>query len=488
VKSVETNAMKNCTITRRQFLKASTAMATVALGHGTGASVLTQQRLSPRLQSSDTGSSQRRPNVLFIVVDDLNNSLGCYGHSVVKSPNIDRLAARGIRFDRAYCQFTVCNPSRTSFLTGLRPDSTGILNNATPFRSKLPDVVTLPQLFRKNGYFTARIGKVFHSAKNMDDPQAWDVTSDPKGTPLGKKGQGRNLTGGRVKWCRWLAAQGDDEDQSDGQVAAEAIGLLEEHRHNPFFLAVGFHKPHDPFFAPKRYFDLYPLERLRPPKDPPDRSAELSQAIASGWKAEFDRFTDRERREFMRAYYAGISFMDAQLGKIIAALDRLELWHNTIVVFFGDHGYHLGERGWWNKNTVFELSARAPLIAVTPQMKRKGKSCSQIIEFVDIYPTLADLCGLSAPANLEGTSFKPLLNDPELSWKKTAFTQVQRGRIAGRSVRTTRWRYTEWDEGKQGVELYDHDTDPGEYYNLAGDPQHTQTIAKLRKLLRENMG
>jgi iduronate 2-sulfatase len=480
--------MKNSTITRRQFLKVSTVAGTTAFGNLAVKKIVAQEKLVSRSRRSKPGGSQRRSNVLFIVVDDLNNSLGCDGHSVVKSPNIDRLAARGIRFDRAYCQFTICNPSRTSFLTGLRPDSTGILNNTTPFRSKLPDAVTLPQLFRKNGYFTARVGKVFHSAKNMDDPQAWEVTSDPKGTQLGKQGQGRNLTGGRVRWCRWLAAQGDDEDQPDGQVAAEAIGLLEQHRRGPFFLAFGFHKPHDPFIAPKRYFDLYSLERLRPPKDPPDRSAELGQAIASGWKADFDRFTDRERREFMRAYYAGISFMDAQVGKIIAALNRLELWHNTIVVFFGDHGYHLGERGWWNKNTVFELSARAPLIAVTPQMKRNGKSCSQIVEFVDIYPTLADLCGLSAPANLEGTSFKPLLDDPELPWKKTAFTQVQRGRIAGRSVRTERWRYTEWGGGKQGVELYDHDTDPGEYYNLAGDPQYTETAAELRKLLRHSMG
>jgi uncharacterized sulfatase len=189
----------------------------------------------------------------------------------------------------------------------------------------------------------------------------------------------------------------------------------------------------------------------------------------------------------MRAYYAGISFMDAQVGKIIAAMDRLELWGNTIVVFFSDHGYHLGQRGWWNKNTVFELSARAPLIVVTPQMKRKGNSCLRIVEFVDIYPTLADLCGLPVSVNLEGTSFKPLLNNPNLPWKKMAFTQVQRGRIAGRSVRTERWRYTEWDEGKQGIELYDHNNDPGEYYNLARETQHALTIAKLKRLLRQNM-
>jgi len=480
--------MKKSAITRRQFLKASTVLGSAAFGNWTGGKILAQERISPRLRNSEPKDSKQRPNVLFMVVDDLNNSLGCYGHSVVKSPNIDRLAARGIRFDRAYCQFPICNPSRTSFLTGLRPDTTGILNNTTPFRSKLPNAVTLPQLFRKNGYFTARLGKVFHSARNMDDPQSWEVTSDPKGTALGKQGQGRNLTGGRVKWCRWLAAEGKDDDQPDGQIAAEAIGLLEQHRRGPFFIAVGFHKPHDPFIAPKRYFDLYPLESLKPPKDPPDRSAELGQAIGGGWKDEFDRFTDRECREFMRAYYAGISFMDAQLGKITDAMDKLELWQNTIVVFFGDHGYHLGERGWWNKNTLFELSARAPLIVVTPEIKTAGRGCSGIVEFVDIYPTLADLCELSPPANLEGTSFKPLLNDPELPWKKTAFTQVQRGRIAGRSVRTERWRYTEWERGTQGAELYNHDTDPGEYYNLAGDPQYTETVAELRKVLRQSTG
>ncbi len=478
--------MKNSKITRRQFLRTGTVATAAVLGNYVNTNILAQ-RLSTRLNEPAVKDSQRKPNVLFIVVDDLNNSLGCYGHSVVKSPNIDSLAERGIRFDSAYCQFTVCNPSRTSFLTGLRPDSTGIFNNTTPFRSKLPNAVTLPQLFRKHEYFTARVGKVFHSMRNMGDPKSWDITSDPKGTLLGKKGQGRNLTGGRVKWCRWLAAEGTDQDQADGQVAEEAVRFLEQHRNDPFFIAVGFHKPHDPFIAPKRYFDLYPLELLRPPKDPPDCSTDLPQAIGSGWKEDFDRFTDRERREFMRAYYAGISFMDAQVGKIIAAMDRLELWDNTIVVFFSDHGYHLGERGWWNKNTVFELSARVPLIVVTPQMKRKGKSCSRIVEFVDIYPTLADLCGLSAPANLEGTSFKPLFNNPNQPWKKMAFTQVQRGSIAGRSVRTERWRYTEWDGGRQGVELYDHNNDPGEYYNLIHDPRHTQIVAKLKKLLRQNM-
>ncbi|MHC4702251.1 MAG: sulfatase [Planctomycetota bacterium] len=386
--------------------------------------------------------------------------------------------------DSAYCQFPVCNPSRTSLLTGLRPDKTGVLNNNTPFRSKLPDAVTLPQLFRENGYFTARVGKIFHARTETDDPKAWDSKSDPKGTPLGKKGKGRNLTGGSVKWCRWLAAEGDDEDQPDGRIAAEAVRLLEQHRDGPFFIAVGFHKPHDPFVAPKRYFDLYSLDQMQLVRDPADRSPALPQSIGSGWKKDFDRFTDRERREFMRAYYAGISFVDGQVGKLIAAMDRLGLWRNTTVVFFSDHGYQLGNHGWWNKNTLHEPSARSPMIVVTPKMT-KGATCSRIVEFVDIYPTLADLHGLTAPDNLAGTSFRPLLRDPNLPWKQAAFTQVQRGAIAGHSVRTERWRYIEWDRGKKGAELYDHESDPGEYYNLAGDPEHARTIEKLRKMLRQ---
>ena len=470
--------MLKTSITRRQFLRTA-ASGIAVIGHWTVGNVLAQEPTSPAIHGAHV-----KTNVLFIAVDDLNHSLGCCGHPIVISPNIDRLASRGVRFERAYCQFPVCNPSRTSLLTGLRPDTTGVLNNTTAFRSRLPDVTTLPQLFRNHGYFTARVGKIFHGRPDTDDPKAWDVTSDPKGTRLGQKGKGRNLTGGRVRWCRWLAAEGDDEDQPDGLVAAEAIRLLEQRGQNPFFLAVGFHKPHDPFVAPKRYFDLYPLERLEPPHDPADRSAELPQAIGSSWKVDFDRFTDRERREFMRAYYAGISFMDAQLGKIMAALDRLRLWHKTTVVFFGDHGYHLGEHGWWNKNTLFELSARAPLIVVTPEMNSRGADCSGIVEFVDIYPTLADLHSLPMPDNLAGVSFKPLLSDPTLPGKKAAFTQVQRGRIAGRSVRTERWRYTEWDEGRQGVELYDHKNDPGEYNNLANNSQYTGTVAEHKKLLR----
>ncbi len=428
-------------------------------------------------------AAPERPNVLFIAIDDLRNEMGCYGHPAVQTPHMDRLAERGMRFDRAYVQATFCNPSRTSFLTGLRPDTTGVHDNRTWFRDRLPHVVTLPQLFRENGYHTLRIGKIFHGAKSMEDPRAWDSAIYPQATPLGRKGVGRNLTGGRVKWCRWLAAEGEDEDQPDGQIAREAIRFLKEKTRKPFFLALGFHKPHDPFNAPKKYFEPYPLESLKLYRDPPDRTPDLPQALGGAWKKEFDKFTDRERREFLRAYYAGTTFVDAQIGKVLKTLEEEGLAGKTIILLASDHGYHLGERGWWNKNTLFELTARTPLIVSHPEMKAKGKNCLRLVEFVDIYPTLAGLCGLTPPSNLEGRSFAPLLDNPGQPWKEGACTQLQRGKIAGRSLRTERWRYTEWDGGRQGAELYDHESDPGEYRNLAGDLKSAEVVKKLKALL-----
>ncbi len=452
----------------------------------TGLSALTVNTGAPH--------TARRPNALFIAVDDLRPDLGCYGHPQALTPNIDRLAARGVRFDRAYCQYPVCNPSRTSLLTGLRPDHTGALDNHTNFRAKLPDVVTLPQLFRQRGYFAASLGKIFHRGLTMEDQRvemddrlSWDEARYFKATALGNQGEGRNLTGGRLEWCRWLAAEGDDEDQPDGQIAQAAIKLLEQRGNQPFFLALGFHKPHDPFNAPKKYFDLYPLDKLKLPPDTTDRSLEPPAALPGGaFREAFARFTDQERREFMRAYYAGVSFTDAQVGKVLDALDRLKLADSTIIVFFGDHGYHLGERGWWNKNTLFELSARVPLIVAAPGMKARGKSSARLVELVDIYPTLAELAGLPAPARLDGRSFVPLLNAPHSAWKRAVFTQVQRGKTAGRSVRTERWRYTEWRDERGavvGAELYDHRADASEWKNLANDARHATVRRKLAALL-----
>jgi uncharacterized sulfatase len=431
------------------------------------------------------------------MADDLRPAMGCYGDAQAKTPNLDRLAARGVRFDRAYVQYPVCNPSRTSFMTGLRPDTTKVLGNNVQFRTTLPDVVTLPQHFRKSGYFTASLGKVFHRGgtmeelkPEMDDPASWDLSRYYQATPLGNTGEGRNLTGGTLAWCRWLAAEGGDEDQPDGQIARDAVRLLEERSQKqlagPFFLAVGFHKPHDPFVAPEKYFAMYPLESCTPPTDPPDQSPAPKQALGGGALADaFAKFTDAERREFIRAYRAGASFTDAQIGRVLDALDRLKLADRTVVIFIGDHGYHLGERGWWNKNTLFELSARVTLFIASPGTKSAGKSSPRVVEFVDLYPTLLDLCGLAPPPHaLAGRSLRPLLDDPAAASDHPAVSLVRRGKITGRSIRTARWRYTEWDEGRAGAELYDHDADAGEHHNLAADPAHGATVAELKAQLR----
>lgn len=434
----------------------------------------------------------RQPNVLLIISDDLGCELGCYGHKAVRSPNIDALAQSGVRFDRAYVQYTVCNPSRTSFLTGLRPTTTTVVDNTTHFRKPLPDVVTLPQLFRENGYETVGLGKVFHRGlspddvkREMDDPKSFDRVSYGKATAAGNKGEGRNLTGDKLAWCRWLAAEGTDADQPDGQLADEAVKTLAEKRDKPLFLAVGFYRPHDPFVVPKKYFDLYDRDKLDLPVTPEGYTPPFPHSIGGGaFKTAFDQFTDRDRREFLHAYYAGLSFMDAQVGKLLDALKANKLADDTVVVFLGDHGYELGARGWWNKNTLFERSCRTPLIVRDPVAKGNGKSTSTITEFVDLFPTLAARCGLKdVPKTLEGADFRKVLDDPTARHKDAAVTVVQRGKFLGRSIRTGRYRYTDWDGGKQGAELYDHTADPGEWKTLAADPKTADIRADLKKQL-----
>ncbi len=435
----------------------------------------------------------KTPNVLFIVSDDLNCDLGCYGHKVVKSPNIDRLAASGVRFDRAYVQYTVCNPSRTSVLTGLRPTTTRVMDNATHFRKTLPDAVTLPELFRKNGYEAIGLGKVFHrglspddAKKEMDDPKSFDRVFYGKTTAAGNKGEGRNLTGGALPWCRWLAVEGADSEQADGQLADEAVKLLGEKREKPLFLAVGFYRPHDPFQAPKKYFDLYDNSKFDLPTMPEGYKPPYPLSLGGGaFHDAFAKFTDKERREFLHAYYAGVSFMDAQVGRLLDALDKNKLAENTIVVFLGDHGYELGVRNWWNKNTLFERSCRTPLIVRVPGAKGNGKGTAALAEFIDIYPTLAELCALKdVPKRLEGASFRKVLDDPAAKHKGAALAVIKRGQVMGRSVRTEKYRYTEWDEGKKGAELYDHQKDAGEFVNLADDKTLEAIRGELSALIK----
>ncbi len=439
-----------------------------------------------------------RLNVLFIAVDDMNSDLACYGHPLVKSPNIDRLARLGVRFDRAYCQFPLCSPSRSSIMTGLRPDTTRVFNLTYRFRDGLPDVVTLPQMFMAAGAWAGRVGKIYHygnpgdiGTSGLDDPPSWNHVVNPAGrdkSTLEKDVLNYTPKRGLGSAMAFLSdKEGRDEDHTDGKVATEAIRLLEEHKDKPFFLAAGFYKPHTPYIAPKKYFDLYPMESIHLPKDPPDHLKSVPKpALASTQPWPNFGVTEDQARECKQAYYAAISFVDAQIGRLLDAVDRLKLWDNTVVVFWSDHGYHLGEHGLWMKQSLFEESARVPMIIVAPGAKSKDKACPRTVEFVDVYPTLADLCGLTPPKNLAGASLRPLLDDPVKAWDRPAFTQVQRAGFPGCSVRTERWRYTEWDDGQKGVQLYDHDRDPRELTNLADDPAHAKTVEELKALVKKN--
>ena len=445
--------------------------------------------------SAAPSPSKPKLNVLFIAVDDLNTDVGCYGHPLVKTPNLDRLAARGVRFDRAYCQYPLCNPSRSSVMTGRRPDTTGVINNGVNFRQALPEVVTLPQLFQRHGYYAARVGKIYHAGVPMeigtdgkDDPASWDYVVNPRGRDKDQEDALVNFTPKRsLGSCLcYEMAEGTSEEQTDGKVAAEAIKLLELNRDRPFFLGVGFYRPHSPHLAPSKFFDPYPLERITVPVSPPDDLKDIPPVALfitpPNWGT-----TEQQQREVIRGYYASVSFMDEQLGKVLDALDRLKLTDKTIVVFWADHGYLLGLHEQWMKTMLFEGAARVPLLLAGPGIV-KGKVSARTVELLDLYPTLTDLCGLPPPPALEGKSLRPLLENPGAQWDDPAYTQVVRltdkRRPVGRSVRTERWRYTEWNQGKLGVELYDHDHDPNEFVNLAKDPDQAPMVAELKALLR----
>ncbi len=451
-------------------------------------------------RSIGPAAGAERLNVLFIAVDDLANVLGCAGHPAVKTPNLDRLAATGVRFNRAYCQIPLCNPSRASVLTGLRPDATAVFDLDRHFRASVPEVVTLPQLFRAHGWFTARVGKIYHydvpkgiGTDGLDDPPSWQQVVNPKGRDVTDEALITNPTPEKPVSAAlsWLAADGADAEQTDGMIATEAIALLEQHRAEPFFLGVGFFRPHTPFVAPKEYFDLYPLESVPLPGAPPEDRDDLPPAaFAHNNPTPNYGLDERTCRKALQAYLASVSFVDAQIGRVLDALDALGLAEKTVVVLWSDHGFHLGEHlGVWQKRTLFEESARAPLLICAPGANGNGRACSRIVEFVDIYPTVASLCELPPPKTLAGRSLAPLLDDPDRPWEGAAITQILRpGKDApfmGRSIRTDRWRFTEWDEGKGGVELYDHAADPREFDNLASLPEEEATIEKLRSLLRQ---
>lgn len=430
-----------------------------------------------------------RYNVLLVMADDLRPAMGCYGDKRAKTPNLDRLAERGMRFDRAYVQYPVCNPSRTSMLTGTRPEKNGVTGNDTFFRDKLPDVVTLPQLFRKHGAAALSYGKIFHAGltegeaanRFLDVGKSWDEAQMFRPTKEGNTGPRRNLTGGKLKWCEVAALEGTDDDQSDGQTAKQTIAALERLAGKRWFIGAGFHRPHDPFVVGKKYVAQYPAGALELHRDPTDASPLSKHALGGGAAEEaFKKFDDRDRMEFLTHYYAGVTQTDAQVGRLMAALDRLKLWDTTVVVFVGDHGYHLGERGWWNKNTLFERSCRAPFLIVAPGVK--PAVCRGLVEFLDIYPTVAELCGLPVSDAVKGKSLRPLLADPTKTVRDSALTYITRGpKVTGFSLRTDRWRYTEWSDG--GAELYDHQNDSGEWHDVAREPANADALADLKKVL-----
>ncbi len=444
-----------------------------------------------------------RPNVLFIISDDLNDSLGCYGHPLAKTPNIDKLAERGVRFENAYCQFPLCGPSRNSMLTGLYPNSTGILSNAQIFRQTIPKHQSLSQAFRLAGYFAGRIGKLYHynvpksvGTNGHDDPGSWELELNPAGCDrLEEEPHIFSLLPGRFGGTlSWYASPKSDRYHTDGMLAADAEWVLErcaKQKDRPFFLAVGFYRPHTPYVAPKTYFDRYALEDMPVVKGVKEDQADLPAPALGSYKREQDMLTDELRRECVQAYYASTTFMDAQVGRVLDTLERLGLAENTIVVFTSDHGYHLGEHGLWQKMSLFEQSARVPLIIAAPKAAKKGTVAKAPVGLIDLYPTLTELCGVPAPDNLQGQSLAPMLDEPGTPGRGWTISQVTRrrqrprGRFFGYSLRTPRWRYTEWEQGKQGRELYDHDADPGELTNLANEPAHVETIAGLSRQLRE---
>ncbi len=446
-----------------------------------------------------------KPNILFIAADDLSCALGCYGDPIAQTPHLDRLAATGVTFLNAYNQLPLCNPTRASVMTGLRPDTIKVYDLDRHFRDEVPDAVTLSQQFMKNGWWAGRVGKIYHynvpasiGTDGFDDPPSWQKTVNPIGRDKTDEHLVFNAEPHRKisAALSWLAADGKDEEQTDGMIATEAIKLMEEKKGEPFFVAAGFFRPHTPFVAPKKYFDMYPLEEMRLPFAPSDDRDDIpTAAFAHNCPIPHYGLDELTCRKAMQAYYACVSFVDAQVGRMLDALDRLDLTDNTIVVFWSDHGYHLGEHnGIWQKRTLFEQGARAPLIIRNPMSKGNGQACRRIVEFIDIYPTLTHLAGIKTPKQIEGRSLVPLLEKPVSEWNSFAITQVLRpadnrleAPVMGRSIRTERWRYSDWAEGKQGEELYDHLADPLEFNNLADNAtkENLRIIKTLRIILEK---
>ena len=455
---------------------------------------------------TDKGYADERYNVLFIAADDLRCDLSSYGHRSVKTPNLDRLAERSVQFNRAYCQQALCNPSRSSLLTGLRPDTLQQWNLSKHFRDQIPDVVTLPQHFKRNGYFTQGVGKIFHNwvTEIHGDPVSWSVPAEmhyathSSDKPMVRGEMPPNLAKDPKCECRDVP----DDAYFDGRIASRAIEVLGQRKSEaePFFLAVGFWKPHSPFNAPKKYWDMYDRDSIPEvtnatwPKNAPKIAWHNSQELLGRKNAR--KLSPEAVAEIRHGYLAAITYMDAQIGRVLDELQRLELADSTIVVFWSDHGYHLGEQTLWAKTSNFELDARVPMLIATPDPlgHANGQASDSVVELLDLYPTLVELCNLPLVGETEGKSLVPVLKDPAVQVKAAALTQHPRPsyygdqmQAMGYSIRTPRFRYTQWHDRSNGgiiaSELYDHGSDDDEMFNRVDDPKFERDVAKLKSVM-----
>ena len=417
-----------------------------------------------------------RPNVLFVAIDDLNDWIGFLGgHPATKTPNLDRLAQRSIKFTRAYCAAPACNPSRAALLTGLRPSTTGVYNNNQPWRPALPDTITLPQHFMGVGYHVAGGGKIFHGGTN--DPACWHEYFKQQADPAPDKRPVNGLQGtGHFDWGPVDVA---DDAMSDYKVVSWAQEFLATKQEKPFFLAVGLYRPHLPWYVPKQYFDKFPLESVKLPEVRDDDLEDIPEAGRQMARPDGDHRRVIESNNWEKAvqgYLASIAFADAQVGRLLDALEKSPYADNTIIVLWGDHGWHLGEKHHWRKFALWEEATRVPLLVRVPGMSG-GQECPRPVNLVDLYPTLIELCKLP-PKQLDGVSLVPLLKNPQADWEQPTLTTHGRNNHA---VRSERWRYIRYADGSE--ELYDHQQDPMEWKNLAGDPQYDQIKASLGKWL-----
>lgn len=426
----------------------------------------------PIIQAQDPAT--KRPNVLFIAVDDLNHWVGYLGRNPQsKTPNLDRLAAMGTRFTRSYCASPSCNPSRAALMTGLRPSTSGIYDNDDDWRPVIPEEKTLPTTFRKAGYEVLGSGKIYHGGfdrKSEWNEYAAEKNNDPK--PTGNDGVGG---------IKFAPLKCKDEDLSDWQIANYAIEQLGKKHDRPVFIACGLHKPHMPWNVPQRYYDLHPLDKI---ELPPHIDGDLSDVPPAGVRMAGPNgdharmLTSGRWKEAVQGYLAAVSYTDMNIGRLLDAYEKSPLRDNTIIVLWGDHGWHLGEKEHWRKFALWEESTRAPLLWVVPGLTKPGSVCERTVDFMSLYPTLCDLSGIPVPTHVEGKSIKPLLQNPAAAWATPALTTY---RFGNHSVRSEGWRYTRYENGDE--ELYDEAKDPLEHTNLAGDARHAEQKAQLAQWL-----